>query len=444
VGTIFGACIGRVDVSIANPPPSFSSFGLDVDAMTNFAAGDVQINTVRVDTSVSGFVSCGLRLTANQVNITGDYSLDPDAVDPTMIDVNLMGQPGVSFTNFNDEFTSGICDFPLIGDLIQAIIGDIQPTVTNGLRDFLADPDGGGPLDAPIAEGIETALADISIAGPIGQSLGAILEAPLFSVVEDNAGITLGSDSSFVADCTPPAGAPDLQASYHVDEPFPLFGTTTPVGALPYDLAMAVSSSAFNQLLKAQVECGLLLATLTEVAIGGLPSQPITSDFLALFVPQFGVFPVGTPMRIELQPTVAPVVTGAPGPRGELAELLIGQLTVTIVEESTNTTVLSGHVDVGLGLDLTLDTSAGTLVFALATPAPGDVTVSITTNDIGADVPALEQFVLPGVIASLLPELAGSLGEFPLPTFLDLQLAGVEVSKNGQFMSLYADLLPAP
>ena len=88
----------------------------------------------------------------------------------------------MSFTGFNQQFTSGICNFPLIGDLIQAIIGSVQPQVTTGLQTYLSDPDGAGPLDSPIADAIETALAGISITGPIGESLQVNLDAPLFSV----------------------------------------------------------------------------------------------------------------------------------------------------------------------------------------------------------------------------------------------------------------------
>ena len=43
-----------------------------------------------------------------------------------------------------------------------------------------------------------------------------------------------------------------------------------------------------------------------------------------------------------------------------------------------------------------------------------------------------------------LPSLADSLGSFPLPTFLGLQLLGVEVERQGQFLSLFLDLVPAP
>jgi hypothetical protein len=52
--------------------------------------------------------------------------------------------------------------------------------------------------------------------------------------------------------------------------------------------------------------------------------------------------------------------------------------------------------------------------------------------------------VLPSLIAPLIPDLAGALSGFPLPSFFGLNLQGAEVSRQGQFMSLFANLAPAP
>jgi len=52
--------------------------------------------------------------------------------------------------------------------------------------------------------------------------------------------------------------------------------------------------------------------------------------------------------------------------------------------------------------------------------------------------------VLPPLVSLLLPDLAGSLASFPLPGFFGLSLNGVEVSRTGQFLSLYANLVPTP
>jgi hypothetical protein len=47
-------------------------------------------------------------------------------------------------------------------------------------------------------------------------------------------------------------------------------------------------------------------------------------------------------------------------------------------------------------------------------------------------------------VPPLFPSLAGSLGSFPLPSFLGLELAFVDVGHQGQYLTLYFDLAPAP
>ena len=140
-----------------------------------------------------------------------------------------------------------------------------------------------------------------------------------FDIPEDDDGLTLGSDTRITSEigggpgqCTPPPGAPDLLGSFHVDEPFPAFGPTTP-GGDPYDLGICISTSAFNQLLKAQIECGLLQLDLTEFDLGFGP-VPLTTGVLAVIIPELSVFPPDSPLTIALRPTLAPLLTGAPGP----------------------------------------------------------------------------------------------------------------------------------
>lgn len=447
IGGPFGSCLGSVDVTIQNPAPSFSTFGLDVDSLVNAAAGDVVINDLLVFTRINGSglaPSCNLTLSADSLDILGDYSLEPDAGDPSTIDVNLItSPPGIVFSGFDSEFTSGLCDFPLIGDLIQLIIGDIQPLVVGGLQDFLDDPDGGGPVDAPIAEGIETALAEIQISGPIGESLGLTLETPLFAVTEDNDGITLGSDARITTGaCTPPPSAPDLLASLHVPEPFPSFGATTPVGGVPYGLGICISTSAFNQLLKGEIECGLLQTSLTEIDLGG-GLVPITAGVLALFIPELGTIDPLTPFIINLTPTLAPVLTGNTGPSGEIAELRVGGLALEVRDTVLNAVVISGELDFRGGLNFTFDSQTSELVPSIGTVTSGDITVDIVNNTVMTN-PTQLATILSFLLPAVLPTLGDSLGSFPLPAFLGLSLQGVAVEPNGEFISLFVDLVSGP
>jgi len=446
IDSVFG-CLGSGTVRVANPPPSFSSFGLAIDSMTNFVAGDITVNNIRVNTYLSGsglVPSCDINIQANAAFFNGDYSLEPAAADPSSLDVNQLGAQQVSFTGFNVSY-GGICDVPVIGDIIQAFMPDVQALAINGIAGFLADPDGGGPLDSPTADAIEQALAGIEITGPIGEGLGTNLDAPLFEVSEDNAGITLGSDSRFVTEygpnpgqCQPPAGAPDLTASYATNTTFPLFGGTTPEGNLPFDLSISISSEGFNQLLKSQTECGLLVTSIDE--LNGLPLNAL---LLSALLPEFALFPPATPFRIDVRPTVGPIVSGEPGPNGELAELKVAQILISVVQDTPpHTVALEGAIDADIGLDLSF--APGGLGIGLTPPDPSDIRVAILYNPLGVNESNLENNVLPPLVALLLPDLAGSLAGFPLPDFLGLRLEGVEVSRNGDFLSLFANLEPAP
>jgi hypothetical protein len=442
IDSIFG-CLGRVDVKVDNPPPSISSFGIAIDSQTNFVDGDIDVNDMRIDLFVDGVSGiapdCGLRVSAATTNIDGDYGLQPDPIDASNIDVNQNGPVTVFFNGFAQQFTWGICDFPLIGDLIQAIIGDLQPTVIDGLEDFLADPDGGGTADSPVADAVETALAGIEIAGPIGQAIGVNLEAPLFDVLEDVNGITLDSDARVTASQPDPL-APDLLASYHLDESFPSYGPNTPVGGVPYGLGLSISSSAFNQLLKAEIESGLLRSSITEIDLGTGPI-PVTAGFLSLFIPQFGSLPPSTPLSIAIEPALAPVVTGNDGPFGELAEMLIPHLLIRIPNPNSATPYVEFVLDVTVGLEI--DFVGGELQFLLGTLDAGYILVAITENSINASEAQLTNVVLT-VAPLLFPSLADSLGTFPLPDFLGLQLSLVEIGKLGEYMSLFVNLTPAP
>ena len=450
----FLGCLGSARVTIANPPPSFSSLGLTIDSQVNSVFGDVQINGLVIDVNINGsglVPDCGLRMTASAMNLTGNYTLEPDASDPTSIDVNLSGATGVSFSGFNTNFTSGLCDAPIIGDIIQSLLPDVQQLALDGITGFVDDPDGAGPQDSPIAAGIQTVLAGISITGPVGEGLGLQLDAPLFAVTEDNDGVTLGSDSRFLVDigtgpgqCVPPVGAPDFSASYSVSDPFPPFAATTPVSGQPYGLGICISAAGFNQLLRGQTECGLMRSSISEIDLDGPgPGPPLTinSTLLSALVPEFGQLPPATPLRIDIAPTLAPIVTGNTGPGGELTELQIAQLTLDIVEPGPETIWLRGAMDLPIGMDLSFNGQG--LGITLGTVLPQDIVIEIVRNPLGVDEAALAN-VLPGVITPLIPDLAGALSGFPLPAFFGLELDGVDVSKNGQFLSLFANLNATP
>lgn len=449
----FLGCLGSAEGRIDTPAPSLSSFeialGTEVGRVnTAIVLNDLVVN-VRIDGS--GTVpNCDLRLTATATQIGADLVLAPDAAQPARLDVSQSGIATVVFENFDQEFTSGSCDDAIIGDIIQGIIGDLEGEVRSGLEDFLNEVDGAG--NTPLAGALEGALGGVSIAGPLGESLGVALDAPFFTVLQEVDGLTLGADAAFLSDtgtdpgqCLPPPGAPDLQASLHTTAPLPALGPLTPSG-VPYGLGIALGTSALNQLLKAQVECGLLVTTLDELAIPPLIPEPvpITSDLLASFLPPFGDLAPGTLLRIEITPSLAPVVVGRQGPQGELATLEVAALAVRIVDAGTGAVLLGVDVDAETGLDLAFDDASSEVAITLSAPAAADVEARVRENPLGVNEALLEQFLLPQLVRSLLPDLASGLGAFPLPSFLGLALEGVEVAREGEFLLLFTDLVLVP
>ena len=433
----FLGCLLRVNV--VSRYAHIDSFTVNVDAMTGFVAADITLNHIKVDADITGGISCGIELTANAAYIHGNYDLVPLASDPSSIDVNQTGNVSVSFSSFNNQFTSGICDTPVIGDIISLIVGNLESTVSNGLVSYLADPDGTGPQDSPIAAALQSGLAGISITGPIGEAIGVNLESPLYTIIKDSNGITLDSNARITATHLAP-GAPDLTASYHVSETFPTFSTTTPVTHQPYDLALCISTSAFNQLLKAEIEGGLLQVEITEIDLGTGPVE-INAGVLSLILPELAVYPPNTPMSIRIHPSTAPLLSGSNGPNGEIADLRIAQLIAEIVVNPGNneTVVIRIAGDLRTGLNLTFNNATGALEFGIADPQPSDVNVVVIYNPIHTDEATLQQ-LLPQLLTSALPLLGDSLGSFPIPSLFGLAPSGVEVSRNGQFMSIFMNL----
>jgi cysteine-rich repeat protein len=291
-------CWAGAEARIGSPAPSFGAVHFAADSRTDAVDADIVLDNLRIDIDIDGTglaPDCGLRLTASHLNISGDYTLAPDGSDPSQVDVNLAALTSVSFDGFQRSFTYGNCS------LVEGQLGNVEELAQDAITGFIDDPDGSGPEDSPLADAIEDALGGVSIAGAVGSGLGLDLDAPLFDVIEDPAGITLGADASFTVSvgsgpgqCLPPPGAPDLVASYAPPEIFPSFGATTPVGGVPYDVGVSISTAGLNQLMRGQTECGLMRTSLTSIDIdgeGGVPPVAITAPLLALLVPEFAQLP---------------------------------------------------------------------------------------------------------------------------------------------------------
>jgi len=427
--------------SVANPPPTISNFAIDMSPMVDEIDGTISIFDLQIHLDIDGtglVPNCGLRLDAAVTTLPGTYAVEPDPLNPSGVDVQ-QNSISVSFTGFNQTFTSGLCDVPIIGDIIQAIIGDLAPTVTQGFQTFLSDPDGSGPLDAPVADAIELATVGLDLDGSIGSQIGVNLEAPHFLLAEDINGLTIGTDARITA-ATPDPTAPDLTASYHVDQVFPNYPALTPVGGFSYDLGLCIGTSAFNQLLKSEIESGLLRQVLTELDLGFGP-QPITAGLLALFIPELSNADPNLALELHVLPELAPFTTGAAGPSGELATLQLPSLRINLVQPGFDVPMFEVIVDAATGLDFGFANDQ--IAVTIGAVTPGSLNIDIVANRL-----ATNETVLAGVLEfalnQTLPALADSFGGFPLPDLLGLQLSFVEASKNGEFISVFLDLSQGP
>ena len=446
-GNVYEAGIGGVTLA----PQS-----TDTGIATPITISDLYVGVnLRITDGLAINLDCGLELQIPTTTIGATFDLGPMAGDESKVDVNLVGAPAVDTGTVGYEFISGICDSDsfLIGDIVDSVAGpQVQALVGDGFATNLGDPDGAGPADSPIADAIETALGEISIAGPVGEAVQAHLDAPFTSIDETATAIDFRADADFYAtpgagptDCAPVPGAPDLASTYDVPGAYPSLGATTP-GGDPYGLGLVISASAFNQMLGAMTECGILNQRIDEFALGG-PPLPITSSLLGVIAPEFTTkLPPGTPLHVELTPTVAPFLTAEAGPNGEPAELVLANLEIDFVQDHPDLGPVSWlklAVDAPLGFSLAYDPVAGVLAPTIASPAASAVNARVVGNRLGTDEPNIE-----ALFPNLFPTFVGSVGDsfaaFPLPDFLGLDLDILEVARHENYFVLYANLDPVP
>jgi hypothetical protein len=446
-GNVYEAGIGGVSLA----PQS-----TDAGIATPITIDDLYVGVnLHITDGLAINTDCGLELQIPTTTIDATFDLAPTVGDESKVDVNLVGPPVVDTGTVGYEFISGICDGDsfLIGDIVNSVAGpQVEALVGEGFATNLGDPDGAGPADSPIADAIETALGEISIAGSVGEAVQAHLDAPFTSIEETASAIDFRADADFYAtpgatptDCAPVPGAPDLAATYDVPGAYPSLGATTPAGD-QYGLGLVISASAFNQLLGAMTECGILNQTVTEFALGGGAPLPITSSLLAAIAPEFGTaLPAGTPMYVKVTPTVAPFLTSDAGPNGEPAELMLANLEIDFVQDTAEGEVswLKLAVDAPLGFALEYDAEAGVLTPTITPPAGTDVTARVVTNKVGADEPSIET-VFPNLFPMFVSGVADTFSAFPLPNFLGLDLNVLEVARDGNYFVLYANLDPVP
>ena len=139
----------------------------------------------------------------------------------------------------------------------------------------------------------------------------------------------------------------------------------------------------------------------------------VPDDFLSVLRPMDAILlgAVGWPAVVPDHITLAPLVTGNPGPAGQLTELLIAQVLVEIVEPGPQTVWLSGAFDARLGMNAAL--SPGGLGVVLDEPAAADTAMVILGNPLGADAEQLE------TVLELAPPVFSFIFGVPRPEVLE-------------------------
>jgi hypothetical protein len=426
-------CIERVDVVAESA--SVDSVTVDLDSIEGFLAAEVTLGNLVVPLEIRGSVfDCDGRAMVELVRIAGNYELAP-LPEAGSIDVNVVGNPVIEITGDTFDFTGGACDDDPIDDLIRAVIGDFRPRLRAALEEYLNDPDGAGPEDAPVAAAMQSGLSAVDFTAPLGEAFGIVFETAYFGIAADAGGVTFGSDALASA---PPPAVPLFPASYRVDEPFPSLSSTTPIAGAGFDIGLCVSTSTLNQMIKAVMEAGGLRLDLTELDFGS-GDIPITGAALSLILPEAQSLDPGLPITLRFQPTVPPILTEAQGPAGELADLRVAGLLFEVISDAAGVEVvhLRAALDARAAFDLTFEEEDGRrLRIALTPPRPDDIVVTVLDDGLGVDEARL-QANLPRVVARFVNLLSRELGAFDLPVLFGLQAGGLEVSRAGRYPCMF-------
>jgi hypothetical protein len=130
--------------------------------------------------------------------------------------------------------------------------------------------------------------------------------------------------------------------------------------------------------LAGQVESGLLSAELTEIElVPGTGNTPITAGLLSAIVPEFGQLDPDTPLKLKIEPTLAPALPGTIGPNGELAELIVSHLLVKVQTINGATTYATIAADLMAGFDITVEPGTGNLLPVLTAPDANDIAITL-------------------------------------------------------------------
>ncbi|GIW41502.1 MAG: hypothetical protein KatS3mg076_2079 [Candidatus Binatia bacterium] len=417
-------CLEEVDATVDEI--TLEGAEIHFDAVEGALETELLLEGLALVVDVDGTTAdCTVRIRVDATTVRAFFDLLPEPEDPTRIGVDQTGPVSVDFSGFHETANcSGV-----LGSVVELLLPDTEALLRGGLEDLLGDPDGPGPLDAPLAEALEVELSDLRVDGQVVAELFEL--RGVFSTIEEDAeGVV------FVLDAGVGALRPsvELPGSHHVAEMAPdLRGD--PAGA-SHDMGLCVSTSFLDRFLSAASEAGLFRARLRELPL--VPPVPLRAGVLAFFLPAFARLDPELPVEIDVRATVAPFSTGAPGPRGEVRDLLVPHLLVEVLDP--NSRLLRFAVDGTAGLEVFALGEDGTVRPAVSLPDPRNLTIVVLENRVGARVENLSRSL------GLLFTLAGSGFELPPLSLLgvgELAFLPDEPRTKGGIPCIFGELEPA-
>ncbi len=441
--------LGELEASFS--PSQFIGMQINGGTITEFSTGafnadlgaaaahsvvlDINIPTFHlklsnVDSGILG-ITCDLTYDADNVGIF--YSADlvprPPLGDGIQANTNIIT---TTFTNGNASLSGGFLGICSLATLVVDVKGQLESQF-------------GSQIQGELPTGLNQTLAGINVSGPIGESLGAEIDAIYNDIVEDSDGVTFKVDSNVVA-LDPVPDAPPISVTLNPTAPGePVLGPLVPNTNLPYDLAFCLSDGFINRTMAAFMLQGLLNQSITEFPDpgGGAGTVPLTTSLLTLLFgdPVYEAACPGCNVAMNLSPTVAAVARPPlPGEDGDIV-LVIPNYRIDVVADPEGTPVPLVSATVVFELPLTLGASGSSI-------APSIGTLKITNfrvvdNPIGANEVTMES-----QLVALFPLAAQSLGglfaEIPLPPFEGVQLYGYGSGYNVGCTALYLGFSPPP
>jgi len=430
-----------------NPAPHFGALEVDLDAEQDQVNVTLTLQDllIRAEVEAKGS-SCTVTVTADFMRVDGAIHLKPDAANPAVIDVEPLGVLATSFGNFDDDTDCGGVLGDVVEETVKLLVGNIRERLQNGLENFLNGVDAAG--NTPLTGVLEDVLGTFSVEAAINAAIaknGLQARLPFNRISEDSDGITFVMDTAVdilpAGPCTTSQDNPALAALYDVPRLLPVLASVTP-GGLQFDTGGMISATVLNQALRGATACALLQVEFTEVDINGTPT-PITAGLLAAVLPAFSQLDPTQPIRVMLRPTLSPVVSGTPGPAGELIDLRVSAYIVEFFIPGETSPVMQAALDLRVGLNLPLNTETGALQLSIGEIT--DVSATLLLNPLGID-PARLSFLVEQIVM-LLPSLSALhdvLTPITIPAVSGLDFKIVEVNRMDTYLGVFVDIVPQP